>query len=376
MTRFRWVLRRPVALLCLASAIGAIAGAAAHPLRADSFRSETAVAVLSGPSGALALRDPTRAVADVVKRPEIAKAVSRRSGLAIDPEDVRDRVEVIDIGSRSGLVRLRGSGRSQSEADMLVDAVAEEAVFFMRRTSKPAPEQERLQTAFTFDIDSLEGWLPSSPFSYAVRRISVAGGEGRGGTGAMGFQCTVARAGCGPGVKLAGPISTGRSYIGQAFARTSSGTAGVRLVLGSGGNDVAVGTTVRLDDDRYRRLKVAWVPARGTKTATLALQTTTDTVATIRLDSVVLTEKPDRSAREKAGGRSGDRLRASSSRGGRTGDRFVKLAPSAAAPATESRTWRWALLAGLGGLVVCAAGLGTASLARKGGNQAERDPNA
>jgi hypothetical protein len=363
--------RGRLAFVAGAAVLGAILGASLHPLPADRFQADAIVVIqpdvpAPGP-GSDAQTTYRRSFADAIELPQVAEAAVRAGVAGVDAADVPDRVSVVGEG-RSNIVRVRARGVSLPQAVTLADAVAAQAVAFMRRAARSNLVETGLAMSYDFE-NSDDGWTARTLFSSAVATLGAARGGAETGTGRLSFVCTGKDIGCGPGVAISRPFVPGTQYAARAFVRSDGASRPLRLVLGSAGDDVGVGKPVRLDDS-YQQLTVTWTPQRLVGSATLGLQTTEEGRVAASVDRVTVVDPSevgavDIAAADRSASLSTD-LRA---RRAAASERYSNVGNAASVGTMDAGTGRWAILGGVVGILAVCSGFALAAAARRSSHQ-------
>ena len=358
---------RLLGLVVVAAAIGALLGASLHPLPTDRFQADAIVVVqpdvTGSRDGGVAQAGHWRAFADAVELPQVAEAAARASPAGVEASDIPERVRAVGDPS-SNIVRVRARGASFPDAVALADAVAAQAVGFMRRAARSNLVRSDPRTAYDFE-DGLDGWTAGSLYSTPSESLNQQRGGARTGNGRLSFVCDGARAGCGPGATVSRPFGPGTRYLAQAYVRASGNSRRMRLVLGSDSRNVAAGEPVRVDHDGYKRLTVAWTPSRHADNATLALQTTERGRVAASVDTAIVVDPTEGPVDEDAAVRSASIVDEVRARRAAAGDRYANIGAAASAGVLDGATWRWSLFGAALGVLAAGGGLALAAAARR-----------
>lgn len=350
----------PILLACLM--LGAIIGGSLRPLAQDRFLADAVVGVESAGNGNAAT-STWRTFQSIVELPQVARAAVRGGNLDISPVNVPDRVTALG-DPQSKVLRVRARAESHAQATVLADAVTRQAIAFARRAARASLVQSDSQTAFDFET-GIAAFGASTPFTTPATRLARVKGGRPPGKYALGFRCASSRPGCGPGADISAPFARRTRYVARAFVRSVTGVAGVRLILGAGGKDVAVGQATAVRSERYTPLRVEWTPARPAAAVTVALQTTRGRRVDLRADDLEVID-PKRAeinpAVEAQSDRLSEKLRAQHAA---EGDAYVQVGMATPNGSVHSSTTGWAALGGLVGLMVALAGLVVADQARR-----------
>jgi hypothetical protein len=247
-----------VSLIVACVGLGAAVAAGIHP--ASSLVRAEAELTVTAPTAAL---QPTawHTVGQVLKVHTVRAQIARLSG---------QEASKLRIGTsgdpRSSLVAIHADSSSGPAAQLVANSAASVAVNFLRQAVEGAGV-----TRSTFDQTS-EAWdLGAGIFVLPANRIAPTRSISRRGGGSLEVNCvTVVRGGCGSYLRLERDFRKGRAYLAAGWVKARPHTR-IRLVLGAGARDVAVGATTA-GGRHWKRLSVTWTPKRNSGLAVSAFQ--------------------------------------------------------------------------------------------------------
>jgi len=353
-------------LLALAI-IGAVVGAALQAAPSQRFLAEAIIAVQPdvGSAGAsLSHRDQWQTAADASMLPSVLLSAAGATGSANPGLPSLQKRVTIAGAPGSTLLRVRARDRSPAAARALADAVARETVRFLRDVNLGNLRAVARRQVFSFEA-GLNGWSArdsvfAAPPVAVSRQLFVA----RVGRNSIRIKCGAVSS-CGAHVRARSRFTGGSDYRATAYMRGAQPGIRVRLALGSSPRDVTAGPFVSLPTDRWQLLSVLWTPRADSTRAELATQTAARGLAgTMFLD--VATLGPDlRHVDERTRAAADDASVAVRARRAAAGDRYSVVATASSAGEIGSDTIAWTAAGSLVGLLVGAAGLTGAQVARR-----------
>ena len=353
--------RGPRLLLAVAvmALLGAIVAASLKPLPADRFRADALVGIAETPTGD-SNESSWRTFASAVESPQVAHATARSGGVAVAAKDVPDLVEAVG-DPRSRVLRVRARADSPAAAVALADAVAAQALALSRQLARASLIDTSPRSLFGFE-NGLDGFTASSEFSTLASGLTTT--ELSTGARALRFRCS-GPPGCGPGVVVQRQFVAGKRYTARARIRAGGAPGPVRLVLGSGSDDVATSPSVTISSARDAELTVRWTPKGSGSSAIVALQTTADQPVAVLVDDVEVRDPKELLEDSDLASRSRELAATLRARRAAQSDRYASVGNATSSGTLTVPTARWAAIGALVGILVTIAGHALADQARR-----------
>ncbi len=344
---------------------GATIGAASNVAPSDRFAAESVVGIQhdSGPlpDDPALRRIRWEALAEIARLPEVLTRASRTARDAGSVEDVRRRTTVRGVPGGS-VLRVRARGRSPATARALADAVASQAVVYVRDLNRRNFVGTGGPRRFSFE-DGVDGWGIGEPeFSFEPRRVVRDVDEARVGSASLRADCD-ARPGCGPSVEVRGDYNAPAVYTARAFLRSPDDDVRVQLVLGSASKQVTAGPELALSD-AWRQTAVRFTPKSTASSLQLSVQKLTPGAASIFVDDAILSKTDEANDQdvEAVARRTSVRIRAARAA---AEDRYSVVEGTTLVDQAQPRTALWTLVGGLAGLLAALTGIAAATVARR-----------